>query len=375
MKKSYTEIAFNDFDIDLSDWELSTYSYSGGKLHMQESDSPWTKRVYWNKNSNHDYQTIKIKLTLNDKNSIFRFGKFDFLQPINVEVDFENDVLRLYDLNQVDVIKSKSIGFSTAADTDYILKITLKSNDGFDLNISDYNNYDNLHTDFTDAATINNIGIMAGKPFMSLNKGDVSVHYFQYRCDIPKYPKIVCVGDSLTEAHAIVSIVGMSALPFRWGTLMYNDIRSRVSISGLAGEDIYLYLNDRIDYEVIPFHPEYCLIIDYADPTDYLLFKSTYTTICEKLEANGIIPILSTAIPRYAQTYESYIAVINDIIINVLGRRYVDINKALSLNNDCKTFDVTNRTADKVHFNILGNQLVYNQIKVDCPYLFDKKIR
>ena len=116
---------------------------------------------------------------------------------------------------------------------------------------------------------------------------------------------------------------------------------------------------------------KYALIVIGANDTSNTLSTVTgyLTQMAEYLEGIGIMPIFATPppIPAKTETANQFLADLSDWI-KASDYKYVDMRQVfLDANGNVRT---SLYLADNTHPTIEGHQLIFNRIKMDCPYLF-----
>ncbi|PIF30756.1 lysophospholipase L1-like esterase [Flavobacterium sp. 9] len=261
------------------------------------------------------------------------------------------------------VAKSISIPFSIIANRKYLLE--LKKNKAFTtFTFTDTTNLNNTISLMYNQETeiISGIGRQWGAPGVMFNSGSIKLKRFTYATEFPNAPKVLVTGHSFVEGYALYAEGDSSKT---YSNLLLDSLNGDVAIAGRGGEDIST-INTRNDIDF--FSPTYHLVDIGSNDTVYATWLAGIQTYISKIQASGAIPVLATIAPRSDR--QTFINQANDWIR--LGTyNYVDFAKALTVNNDGLTQDASLFWTDYVHPNIAGNARMFQQLKIDAPYLWD----
>lgn len=355
----------NDFSTLKSDWNNQSYSIVNNMLEMIETNNNWSNQVQWNVKSAMQYSTIQIDLVLSDVNSIFRFGKRDSYTGMFCEVDFENGNLNLYNIATSAILKSLVIPFPITTGN-YSIKLT-KQNYNYPVlfSIENGSNFVQLEIGYNEFSPFI-MGMMNGKPFMSLNKGHVLIDNFKYQSDTREGVKLIAFGDSIVDNAEIWRENGFDSFQHTWDSKLRTYLNTDMNMSGMPGNSM-IDLDTRVQYDILPQKPQYCYFYDKPNVENYDHWLTYMQSIISKLEGAGIIPILSTFQPASTPEGQAEYTKMNNWV-KASGYNYVNIAYAVSLNNDEVTRDES-VYIDGVHFNEKGNDLFYYQIINDIGTL------
>ncbi|TPG42005.1 GDSL-type esterase/lipase family protein [Flavobacterium pectinovorum] len=284
------------------------------------------------------------------------------------QVDCSTSMLKIYaswdgSTTIPTVAKSISIPFSIVANRKYLLE--LKKNKAFTtFTFTDTTNLNNTIslTYNQETETISGIGRQWGAPGVMFNSGNIKLKRFTYSSEFPNAPKVLVTGHSFVEGYALYA-EGDSGKTY--SNLLFNSLNGDVAIAGRGGEDIST-INTRNDIDF--FSPTYHLVDIGSNDTVYATWLAGIQTYISKIQASGAIPVLATIVPRSDR--QTFINQANDWI-RLGAYNYVDFAKAVTVSNDGLTQDVSLFWTDSVHPNIAGNAKMFQQLKIDAPYLWD----
>lgn len=266
-----------------------------------------------------------------------------------------------------DVAKSISIPFSIVANRKYLLELkkikaitTVTFTDTTNLNNTISLTYDQENE------AISGVGRQWGAPGVMFHSGSIKLKRFTYATEFPNAPKVLVTGHSFVEGYALYAEGDSSKT---YSNLLFDSLNGDVAIAGRGGEDIST-INTRNDIDF--FSPTYHLVDIGSNDTVYATWLAGIQSYITKIIASGAIPVLATIVPRSDR--QTFINQANDWI-RLSGYNYVDFAKAVTLNNDSITQDPTLFWTDLVHPNIAGNAKMFQQLKIDAPYLWDGYVK
>ena len=178
------------------------------------------------------------------------------------------------------------------------------------------------------------------------------------RCYIPTEPKIVFLGDSITEGYGTTS-------DECWATLCCDYFGNSINM-GRSGARIPTHTQKQVD-ELLPFvKPKYVVVtIGTNDGTNATLAQ--YQTLIKSIENLNAIPIINYI---YRKTSKSDTDYVNGLIaqLNILGARFdyaTSVDNDLSKAQDLSLF----LSSDKLHLNVTGNKKVFERFIADCGFI------
>lgn len=262
------------------------------------------------------------------------------------------------------VAKFVAIPFSIVANRKYLVELTkVKAISVFTFT-DETNPANTISLSFNqETEGISAIGRQWTSPGVMFNSGSIKLKRFTYATAFPNAPKLLITGHSFVEGYALIDQGDVSKT---YSNLMYDALIGNVAIAGRGGETI-TSINTRDDINF--FSPTYHLVDIGSNDTVYATWLSGIQTYIAKIVANGAIPVLATIVPRSDR--QAFINQCNDWIRLTSGYNYVDFAKAVTVGNDGITQDASLFWTDSVHPNIAGNAKMFQQLKIDAPYLWD----
>lgn len=207
---------------------------------------------------------------------------------------------------------------------------------------------------------------------------DVTVHEFGSYLNARKTRKLGIASDSNTEFSA-------GGVDYNKGyAYMIQDARKNndvvvVSRAGDNTENLLL----RMAIDITFLAAEYFLVPMGTNDTSASTWATNMTSILAAITAAGSKPILATLLPRLdgadapanAAWLAKNIAINNIIRSGALGGYsfdYIDFAKAVSLNHDGVTVDPDLYISDLLHLSVAGHAKLFQQVKIDAPYLLEE---
>ena len=183
----------------------------------------------------------------------------------------------------------------------------------------------------------------------------------EYQCDEPQSPKALILGDSYTEGWTI-----WSQRNKRWAYLLKEEV-GNIAINAQGGATAANILNWWSDYLKDLFYPGY-VILECGVNGTYAAYETAMDELIPAIENAGAIPILCTVPPTQNHADPS------DWNTYVLGSgyRYIDIARALTVNGDRATQDLTLFLDDQIHPTVAGHQRIYEMALMNVPELLRK---
>ncbi|MEP6928860.1 MAG: SGNH/GDSL hydrolase family protein [Flavobacterium sp.] len=212
--------------------------------------------------------------------------------------------------------------------------------------------------------------IMRGKPYFEVELGNVRVHKSVITSNYDKIPKVSIYGDSFIEGFALYQY-GLN-LNNRWGIKLANSIgEKKCFLDGVGGQNVSKEWLNRLELENSWFKSEYVILSvgtnNYNDLDGYFRYMKKAINL---IKASNQIPILVTLTPRPNYDYYSTAKIINDWILSS-GEKYIDIHKAVTKEDDDSQWKNEFILPDDIHPSVAGYNAMYDQVKIDCPFLFN----
>lgn len=193
---------------------------------------------------------------------------------------------------------------------------------------------------------------------------DMGTRNFTAFTEYPFNAKTLIIGDSYSAGATMYS-----DLDARWCALYNTDIDNKAFIFARGGLATYTAANLLNQLEPI-VHPEFVIIALGVNDNSLNNYKGNLQTIVDYVEDTlQATPIIVT-IPVTVGANSSLIYDQLNNYIKSTGIKYIDFNKALTVNGDGTTQDLTLFMSDKIHPNEAGHQAIYEQMKIDVPELF-----
>ena len=217
-----------------------------------------------------------------------------------------------------------------------------------------------------DNSTQSNSGGYCGKgwggPGVIIMSGDVVFHNHRYYVSNYKTPRVMFIGDSITEG----TNMGAGAdIKYRWCSLLRSQYFGYDALicgrGGATSGDILQRMNA---FETLDIKPDIVIILDGTNErsaSGLSGWKTNMPLIVSKIESWGAKPII--CVPPVSSSGFSYIAEMRDFILTQ-GWNTIRMDIATSLNHDGQTYDSSLYT-DGVHPNIKGSQQMFERAVQD----------
>ena len=195
--------------------------------------------------------------------------------------------------------------------------------------------------------------------------GTVEVKSVKYFHTMPIKTKLAVFGNSFIEGANL----GYGDIDKRYVQLIADAIGEDIFIDGRGGESssglLTKYPTDSL------CDAEYTMIAIGTNDFAYSSWLANIESIIELVEAKGSVPVLVTVSRRTDGTDNlSFIQQAN-AWVRSSGYAYLDVAKAISLNNDGETINAELYYSDNVHPNVAGHQAIFNRSLIDLPFLYD----
>ena len=206
--------------------------------------------------------------------------------------------------------------------------------------------------------------ICIGKAFLTLKKGSCEVVNISLSSNYNPRAKVVLVGDSFVAGDTMIT----EGLENRYAALMqdkigYNDM----VLVGKGGEAISTSTTEAIKYCLRLFKPEYFILALGTNNYAFNNYKAEVESILEWCDIVGIKPVLVTITPR-GDNY-NFIDIANPYVRNS-GRRYVDLNKAVTSDSEGHIWKDGYVKGDGTHPSVEGHRAMYEAFCRELPEIF-----
>lgn len=207
-----------------------------------------------------------------------------------------------------------------------------------------------------------------GRRFVSLKDGDIDVENVFISSDYTPHAKALIIGDSYVDGD---TLIGQGGQQYKFACLLQSAIgMNDFVIAGKGGAAENVSTNEYAVKEIADFAPQYVIIELGANNSDF----DSYETAMEQLVAvvikNGLVPILLTVPPVNNGGRPTFLAAAN-AWIRSSGYRYVDLNKAVTSDNDGLVWKTGYVMSDGTHPTVLGHQAIYDAFVRELPELFN----
>lgn len=210
------------------------------------------------------------------------------------------------------------------------------------------------------------IAFAPGLPFLDLNDGTIELKSLNLKSDYQKPAKVSIFGDSFIEGNSMVT----TGLEYRWCALLANDIgKDFCPIVGQGGIRICQNINRYIKVYNSWYNSPYVIIALGTNNYSFFEYKYYMRNFISLLKSRGQTPILVTITPYINGDYTTTES-INQWVKNS-GELYIDMHKAVTEPSDGSKWRPGYEQGDGSHPSKLGHKAMYEQIKIDCPFLFD----
>lgn len=210
------------------------------------------------------------------------------------------------------------------------------------------------------------IAFAPGIPFLELENGEIELKSLNLKSDYEKLTKVSIFGDSFIEGHSMVA----TGLEKRWCALLANDIGTDYCpIVGQGGIRICQNINSYIKTYNSWYNSPYVIVALGTNNYSFFEYKYYMRNFISLLKSRGQTPILVTITPFRNGDYSTTQS-INQWVKNS-GELYIDMHKAVTKPSDGSEWKPGYVQSDGSHPSELGHQAMYEQVKIDCPFLFN----
>lgn len=206
--------------------------------------------------------------------------------------------------------------------------------------------------------------LMWGKPYFTIHEGEVNL--LDAWITTPYYnPDVSIFGDSFVEGTGL--LVNGIERRHRWSSSVVAALgKERCLVDGKGGEKVSEKFINRFKIENAWYKTPYVILAlgtnNYSNIEDYKKYMKEAISI---LKQNCQIPILVTVTPRVDYDYEP-VRLINEWIKSQ-NLRYIDMHKAVTLENDPSQWKSEYLLYDGIHPTPAGYKAMYEQVRKDLP--------
>jgi lysophospholipase L1-like esterase len=367
--KSITTTSFAGTSLPLDFIMNGTWSVNNGLQSPTSGDL--ATYVIWNKYCSLDRKILRMRIKINDATSKFSLiHKNNMYNGVNgtiAEIDCGNKKLNLYaqwdgTTTLPSIVKSADISFAFVGGRDYLVSLE-KFAGKSTLTIIDTVTQVNSSLILDENVDLKLCGAQTGSPGIMFTSGNIIVKKFEFITPIGRTPYVAMFGDSITEGNSLYNSTG--GYTNRYCYKIYEALNGDVAICGKSGETSTGLLQR---YELDYFFAQYVMVLIGTNDTEYSTWLANINTLINRINKLGATPILSTIPPRADR--QDFINQAN-VYIRSSGYTYVDYDSALTLAHDGMTQNPDLFLGDKIHPNPAGHMAMFNQAKIDLPFLFD----
>jgi len=320
--------------------------------------------AYWEIYSTLDKHKLRSLVKINDIASIFSLIKKYTTHGAVGTVDCENMKLRLYKAWSggelpVEVINT-DITLDIVAGRSYLVVLE-KNGSVHTLSITDTTTlqtnlltYDNSKVAYSMYA-----GKQWGSPGVMFLKGGILVKKLEFVTSDAS-PFCVIIGDSITEGFGLDN--NIANYEDRWCAKLRAVMNGNCVISG-RGSANSADLITRMAWDVNQYAPRYVIVLIGANDSDLTTWQNNINKIASNILSIGAEPIF--CVPPSGDLRVEMGTYLRTLNYTVMGFDY-----ATTVNNDGVTLDAT-LFSDGIHLNKIGHLKMFNQVKIDAPFLFD----
>ena len=374
VKKQYKKIYSSDFANDISEytnkgWELHEDGYMIPTDFGGFVDTNLTNYFRLNKEYACDKRIMRAKVTL-FQNTVMNihgirydgnFGEGDSMY----QIDINSGLMKMYKSGNnyrgvlLDTV-STSTAISIVDGREYFVELEQDDYTFF------FRLIDTITTEVTECSVVGwDAGRQLDRYAFTLQSGKA---YHLHSIDIyaMNRPKVVFMGDSITEGVGMSSLTGDNSLDNRWAEVMRQKI-GNCMLSGEGGCTIDNVLS-RIESEVAMVSPDYVVVTIGTNGGASTNTFAKFERLVARIKEIGAIPIINH-ISYYGNDNRSVEvnAIIDQLDRDVIGCMF-DIATAVDYDLD-KGCDGSLFIGDNCHPNYKGSARMVSRFHVDCPEL------
>lgn len=210
-----------------------------------------------------------------------------------------------------------------------------------------------------------------GVQFVSLKVGDVTVDNIFVSSEYDTRAKAIILGDSIVDGDTLIGTDTSTGCgqKNKYACLLQSAIgMNSFVIAGKGGDSMSQGSIPYLMKEVELFAPGYCILAFGANHSTFDGFKTNMEFFCSWLVSIGVTPILETVCPASGRSAE-LIAQMSNWVRNS-GYRYVDLNKAVTVDGLGVTWIDGYVNADGTHPTVLGHSAIFETFQRELPELF-----
>lgn len=212
--------------------------------------------------------------------------------------------------------------------------------------------------------------LLLGRLFVSLKQGKVKINNVVFSSDYNPHAKCLLVGDSFVAGDTMVE----QGQQYKYAALLQQEIgQNDFVIVGKGGEELNEDWLIQFIETVSKFCPDYVIISLGTNNKRIGLYKSIMGMLTNWLVKVGIKPILVTITPfKYGDNsdYRHEFRIAANDFVRKSFFRYVDINKAVTTDEDGAVWNQSYVFPDGVHPNKEGHKAIYDAFVKELPELF-----
>ncbi|WP_269496871.1 SGNH/GDSL hydrolase family protein [Acinetobacter baumannii] len=217
--------------------------------------------------------------------------------------------------------------------------------------------------EYSDTTTGRYVQMHGRAGFLHL-QGGAKFNNYLFKAFYPIDLHVLFIGDSNKERAANV-------LPNMTWAFQLVDMRRMngdAAIAARSGDETPNFLK-RKEFDLMRWKPKYVVWALGTNDTDINVWRTNMAQNIADTLAIGAIPILCTQVPR-GSTSNLHYQMDEEIRSGAFGNyKYIDLAKAVSLNNDGFTWNPAYNSGDNLHVNPAGQSRWVQQALIDAPEL------
>ena len=332
-------------------------------------------QCYWDIYSTFDRQTIRARVKVTNIASVFALFKRHTVHGGLGLVSLSSMNLKLYrawtgGALPVETI-AQPITIPIISGREYIISFE-KEGSIHSLSIQDTMTGASNSVSFDNSLVSNTVynGKAWGGPGVMFMSGDITVKKFEFICNAPKSPKVLILGDSITEGFLLDN--GTANYEDRWCAKIRKKLSDNCMISGRGSGDT-ADLITKLAIDLDKFTPQYVILAigtnDVVLNHNVVNFQTNLDILITRVETAGAIPILVCPPTNGSLANMTEMQGIYDYV-NAKPYSIIHFNYATSVNNDGVTHDTT-LSVEGTHPNKYGNAKMYTQCQLEVPEIFE----
>ncbi|MFP5084622.1 SGNH/GDSL hydrolase family protein [Acinetobacter pittii] len=218
--------------------------------------------------------------------------------------------------------------------------------------------------EYSDTTTGRYVQMHGRAGFLHL-QGRAKFNNYLFKAFYPEDLHVLFIGDSNMERAANV-------LPNMTWAFQLADMRRMNGDAGIAarsGDETPNFLK-RKEFDLMRWKPKYVVWALGTNDTDINVWRTNMAQNIADTLAIGATPILCTQVPRGSNSNLHY-QMDEEIRSGAFGNyKYIDLAKAVSLNNDGFTWNPAYNSGDNLHVNPAGQSRWVQQALIDTPELY-----